>query len=255
MLETPSSRRYLLFVLVACFIGQTAMVYFDDSGRQKPPLSDRAQIGWQVWHKNNCQSCHQIFGYGGFLGPDLTNAIDQLTPERLQSILTVGAKPMPAFHLSENEIDGVAALLGELNGLGVGQLRLKTTPPAPALLDQFIEDLSQQVPLSPSAQLGRKVFKEKKCITCHLPNLQNTAQGPDLCQALERLGNDGITATIRNGRLAAGMPAFDLTSTEEQGICAFFGWLKANSKGLAANFKSAQESGDTSRLPWFEYSK
>ena len=29
--------------------------------------------GKLIWQKYNCQSCHQIYSLGGYLGPDLTN--------------------------------------------------------------------------------------------------------------------------------------------------------------------------------------
>ncbi len=255
MLKTSSSRRCLLLILVGCFFGQTALVYLDDSGRQMPPLSEKAQIGWRVWHKNNCQSCHQIFGYGGFLGPELTNASDRLSDERLESILTLGADPMPAFHLGAEEIAGLKAFFMEIDGMGQGQLQLKATPPASEFLDQAVGTLSQEEPLSPKAELGRAFVASKKCIVCHLPNQQSTKQAPDLCEALERLGDQGLVATIKVGRVPLGMPSFDLSPEEEEGIVFFFRWLQKNSSDLKDAFEQAAQSGDESKLPWFEYSK
>ena len=41
----------------------------------KGSVADKTDIaaGRIVWQKNNCQSCHQLYGLGGYLGPDLTN--------------------------------------------------------------------------------------------------------------------------------------------------------------------------------------
>ncbi|MCH7870146.1 MAG: c-type cytochrome, partial [Planctomycetes bacterium] len=40
-----------------------------------------AKSGLAIWRENNCQACHQIYGYGGFLGPDLTNLMDRRPDE------------------------------------------------------------------------------------------------------------------------------------------------------------------------------
>ena len=89
--------------LVAAFAAQTTLVYLDDAASTFETLTEEAVRGRRLWHKHNCQSCHQIHGFGGFLGPDLTNAAQRLTDERLEEVLTVGVAQMPAFHLNEDE--------------------------------------------------------------------------------------------------------------------------------------------------------
>ena len=90
------ARKLLIFCLVAIFAVQTWLVYSDPAGKDAT-LSPLASAGQTVWRENNCQSCHQLFGFGGFLGPDLTNAIGALSTERLDSVLTIGSGQMPAF--------------------------------------------------------------------------------------------------------------------------------------------------------------
>ncbi len=84
-MNSPATRRTMVVALALAFVVQTGLVYTDDTADNLPSLSEEAQEGWWLWHHHNCQSCHQFFGYGGFLGPDLTNAADRLTDERLQS--------------------------------------------------------------------------------------------------------------------------------------------------------------------------
>ena len=80
-------RKVLLSLLVAAFAVQTWLVYSDDAGYATPPLSGPARRGQELWLRHNCQSCHQIYGYGGFLGPDLTNAAERLNRDRLEAAL------------------------------------------------------------------------------------------------------------------------------------------------------------------------
>ena len=88
------TRKILLVSLVLVFFVQTWFVYSDEAGRATPALSAEAARGRELWHEHNCQSCHQIHGFGGFLGPDLTNATLRLTDARLEAVLTGGAGPI-----------------------------------------------------------------------------------------------------------------------------------------------------------------
>ncbi|MHC4841723.1 MAG: c-type cytochrome, partial [Planctomycetota bacterium] len=101
-MKTPVRYRIaLMATLVACFATQTYLVYSDPTGEQNEALSEQALAGREIWLGKNCQSCHQLYGFGGFLGPDLTNAAPRLEQNRLKELLTVGSRQMPAFNLSD----------------------------------------------------------------------------------------------------------------------------------------------------------
>ena len=85
----------MLCVLVACFAVQTGLVYSDDVDLQ---LSQQAIEGRRLFHEKACQVCHQLWGQGGFLGPDLTNSASRVDETRLASLLSVGSGQMPALH-------------------------------------------------------------------------------------------------------------------------------------------------------------
>lgn len=72
-----------------------------------------AAQGRLVWQKYNCQSCHQLYGLGGYLGPDLTNVYS--TPGKgepiIRAFLKAGVRPMPVFDLSEEETAQLIAFL------------------------------------------------------------------------------------------------------------------------------------------------
>ena len=65
--------------------------------------------GKHIFEKNNCQSCHQLFGLGGYLGPDLTTAVSNKNKGTAyaRAILQSGGSRMPVFHFSEKEINAL----------------------------------------------------------------------------------------------------------------------------------------------------
>ena len=93
----PSSKKIMSSVLVACFVIQSGLVYSDDLDIV---LSCDAVEGRKLSHDGACQVCHQLWGQGGFLGPDLTNAASRLDQTRFASLLTVRSGQMPAFENS-----------------------------------------------------------------------------------------------------------------------------------------------------------
>ena len=118
----PSSRRAVtLSVLTLCFLGQTALVYSDAPGPTQ--LDDPARRGAEIWHEENCQACHQIYGYGGFLGPDLTNFASRADEARLGAWLIAGPGAMPSFEMPPDEQAALWAWLEAIDSTGQGQAR------------------------------------------------------------------------------------------------------------------------------------
>lgn len=87
--------------------------------------SDLATKGKMVWQKYNCQSCHQLFGLGGYLGPDLTNTYGEegKGPQFIKAMLEVGTKQMPVFKLSETEMTELLAFMEAMNQTGMSDPR------------------------------------------------------------------------------------------------------------------------------------
>jgi nitric oxide reductase subunit C len=65
-----------------------------------------AADGRLVWQKYNCQSCHQFYGLGGYLGPDLTNIISKEGKGEavIRALIKSGTKQMPSYSMEEEEI-------------------------------------------------------------------------------------------------------------------------------------------------------
>lgn len=81
---------------------------------------DAASAGRLVWQKYNCQSCHQLYGLGGYLGPDLTNVYS--APGKgetvVRALLKTGVAQMPAFQMTEEEIAQLIAFLKHTDASG-----------------------------------------------------------------------------------------------------------------------------------------
>lgn len=105
-----------------------AFLAFSFSIYLKPALEDsslrleahRVSEGRLVWQKYNCQSCHQLYGLGGYLGPDLTNVYSsQGKGERwVRAILKTGVAQMPAFSIPEEETALLIAFLRAADASG-----------------------------------------------------------------------------------------------------------------------------------------
>ena len=79
-------------------------------------LADKGKILWQT---KNCGACHQIYGLGGYLGPDLTNIYSSKGDEHIKASLHAGTDIMPTFNLSDSEVTEIVAYLKSIDATGV----------------------------------------------------------------------------------------------------------------------------------------
>ena len=249
--DFPTSRRKVLMAfLVSAFALQTFLVYSDDTGRDLPPLSDEALEGRAVWLSNNCQACHQFYGFGGFLGPDLTNAASRLDRARLDEVLTKGVAQMPAFHLSDTEIGAIEAYLREMDGTGIGQARVPL-PDLPAFREG-IRDAIDGGTMSAEASKGGEGFLSGACTACHAalaPQRIGAYLAPDLSSAVNDLSDDEILTVLEVGRPALGMPPAGFSASQRGEMLAFLRWLAANRTQL----QERTRGGDSGGIPWWEF--
>lgn len=248
----PGLRKALLTGLLASFAGQSALVYLDDTATPEMRLSEEGVSGRRLWHRFNCNVCHQIYGFGGFLGPDLTNAAPRLSRARLDEVLTIGTAQMPAFHLDADQITAIETFLHELNDTGIGVARRWKPLPPHEVLAAIDEHLQASAPTEP-VRRGFDTFRAH-CTTCHVP-LQSTPLGlhtaPDLGTAVARLDDDAIRKTILEGRPAKGMlPWPTLGATRVAEIIAWLHWLHVERAAIRARVHG--ETGEQG-LPWWEY--
>lgn len=118
---------YVFFILSASFLIYSFSIYLkplsikEDASFNK----EKASEGRLVWQSYNCQSCHQLYSLGGYLGPDLTNIISN--PNKGEKIVRAmvksGTKQMPAFSLSDNEMNALVEFLKSTDASGKADLR------------------------------------------------------------------------------------------------------------------------------------
>ena len=117
-----NSKKYLLLLtlLVSVFSIYNFTIYTSKSDYGTIRLSKKAINGENIWLKNNCNSCHQLYGLGGYLGPDLTNIYSTKGKGEvyIKAFIESGVKAMPKFDLSENEKEDLVQFLKEVDQTG-----------------------------------------------------------------------------------------------------------------------------------------
>ena len=109
------------FLLIA-FIAYSSFLYFN-LPYKSVSVTDAQYRGKLLWQKYNCTACHQVYGLGGYLGPDLTNVYSLRGPNFIEAILQKGTTVMPNFNLKENEISDLKAYLKNMDASGTADPR------------------------------------------------------------------------------------------------------------------------------------
>jgi nitric oxide reductase subunit C len=76
-----------------------------------PPITDEARRGQVLFQEYNCVACHQFYGLGGYMGPDLTNVVSNKGSAYARAFLMSGTQRMPNFDLDDAELDALVAFL------------------------------------------------------------------------------------------------------------------------------------------------
>ena len=107
----------IITVLMASFLSYS--IYLYSALPVKPqPLNKEADSGKLTWQKYNCNACHQVYGLGGYLGPDITNVYSVRGPAYIQAFLKNGTVIMPNFHLTEKESNDLLSFLKAIDASG-----------------------------------------------------------------------------------------------------------------------------------------
>jgi nitric oxide reductase subunit C len=84
-------------------------------------LGEKVSHGKYLYEKYNCVACHQLYGLGGYLGPELTTAYsDPLRGEIfMKAFLLAGGQRMPNFHFKPDEADAIISFLKYVDSTAV----------------------------------------------------------------------------------------------------------------------------------------
>jgi len=120
-------RKIMTFcVLICCYVAYSGMTY---TVATELPFSEDEKTtqevlkGKHLWQKNNCQACHQLYGLGGYMGPDLTNVISTKSAPFAKVWIQNGSRRMPDFDLTDTEIDSLIAFLTHVDRTGTSPVR------------------------------------------------------------------------------------------------------------------------------------
>lgn len=118
---------YVFILLCSAFLIFSFSIYLRPLNIQnfKGVNKTQAAEGRLIWQKYNCQSCHQLYGLGGYLGPDLTNEYSKFSGnhEVLKAFFRGGFKQMPDYNLSNREAELLIEFLKDTDASGNGDPR------------------------------------------------------------------------------------------------------------------------------------
>ena len=120
----PEKRKMIvLLLLLFCYLLYSLILY-SELPVKLYSKNQEGEIGKLVWQKYNCNSCHQLYGLGGYLGPDLTNVYSSRSKEYIKSFLINGTATMPKFNVNEYEINSLIQYFRSIDNSGKSDPRI-----------------------------------------------------------------------------------------------------------------------------------
>ena len=98
---------YLLYSGLVYTAGTSSDIVFNAAEQKK------INHGKLLFQEYNCIACHQLYGLGGYLGPDLTNAYSDIYRGELyiKAFLQNGGRRMPNFKLTQEQTEAITSYL------------------------------------------------------------------------------------------------------------------------------------------------
>ncbi|MEO6133510.1 MAG: cytochrome c, partial [Ginsengibacter sp.] len=115
----------LMGVLATAFITYSFILYSATPVKSTIVSPETAQ-GKLLWQQYNCNSCHQVYGLGGYLGPDLTNVYSRRGEGYITAFLKNGTNIMPNYDLKDHQIKELLAFLKNIDSSGKSDPRTFT---------------------------------------------------------------------------------------------------------------------------------
>ena len=118
-------KQIIAVTLIIIFLFYSLYLYLSLPVKEGP-VTNMELKGKSIWQQSNCIACHQVYGLGGYLGPDLTNTYTLRGPAYITAFLQSGTAIMPKFHLKKIEIEALLAYLQNLDASGKADPRTFT---------------------------------------------------------------------------------------------------------------------------------
>ena len=255
-----SPQEIILGVLVLVYISISVVTYTDyPKQAQHPALTDLERKGLDLWRTNNCQVCHQFYGMGGFLGPDLTNRVTDETPDsEISWILVSGSRQMPAFGFQPAEQEALLAFLRAMSRTGQSLPDPLGTERSVDQMEHFqllVEAWSTETghELEPQMRIGFEVWGRYGCSGCHVPLSRGRYQAPDLSRRTIARSPAALEQALLQGRGL--MPRFRLTRDDLDALGVYLNWMSVHRNDLVAinNRLLGRHEFSLGSVPWFEY--
>ena len=122
---TEKRKNIIAALLIVAFLSYSFFLYFSLPVKNKS-VSKETSKGKLVWQQYNCNACHQVYGLGGYLGPDLTNVYGIRDTSYIRSFIINGTNIMPAFHLTDKETTDLISFFKTINETGSSDPRTFT---------------------------------------------------------------------------------------------------------------------------------
>lgn len=116
-MATESLKIIAALFLVFAFLFYSCFLYSSLPTRNYPDENEAVK-GKAIWQQHNCNACHQIYGLGGYLGPDLTNEYSRRDSGFIKAFLKNGTDVMPNFNLTDQETNALLAFLNSIDRTG-----------------------------------------------------------------------------------------------------------------------------------------
>jgi len=150
--------------IVRVFVAAPALVLIGLNAAWGQPVSTPSQdpsAGAKVFDAKGCAKCHSVNGVGGKIGPDLAKV----------------SRPRTFYDLSADMWNHLPKMTGKMRELRITRPSLDSREAAD--LAGFLFTLNY-FDTPGSAEAGRKLFTQKRCIVCHKYQGSGGAIGPDL---------------------------------------------------------------------------
>lgn len=240
--QSRFSPRALVFALTAaCFFALGIVVYRDDPEGDPSAfteLSPSARAGFMHWRAQNCLVCHQLYGFGGYLGPDLTHVAQRVDEPTFLEILKKGTGPMPRATMAEAEAKELYAFLREMDRSGQGHPSAASTP---LTWGEAFDPVRSE-----ATAPGIEIFTKFECSRCHQPLRVGQFGSPDLTRAWERNSRSGLRVLLRSGR--GSMPMFSMSDADSAKVIELLKALNAHRDELLSRQRESR-----GELPWWNY--